>query len=104
MKKVLFQRKAYKEEIIPQDDFVIEKVIEISNDEFNEFLNDILSDKDFIEENKDLMYVDANDVWHAIFVTSKEADFGLLIQSEGYPYARYSAYISKKDIGMQYVI
>ncbi len=100
MKKVLFQRKAYKEEIIPNDEFVIEKVIELENSEFESYLDDILQDKDFIEENIDLMYVDDKDIWHAILITSKEADFGILIQSEGYPYARYSAYISKKDIGM----
>ncbi len=100
MKKVLFQRKAYKEEIIPNDEFVIEKAIELENSEFESYLDDILQDKDFIEENIDLMYVDDKDIWHAILITSKEADFGILIQSEGYPYARYSAYISKKDIGM----
>jgi len=100
MKKVLFQRKAYKEEIVPQDDFVIEKVIELENSEFESYLDDILQDKNFIEENIDLMYVDDKDIWHAILITSKEANFGILIQSEGYSYARYSAYVLKKDIGL----
>lgn len=99
MKKVLFERKAYKEQLVPQDDYTIEKVLEIDNDEFNNFLDDMLADKDFIDVNKDLMYVDKDNVWHAILVTSKEADFGILIQSEGYPYARYSAYIHKNDLG-----
>ena len=82
MKKVLFERKAYKEQIVPQDDYTIEKVLEVDNDEFNNFLDDMLADKDFIDVNKDLMYVDKDNVWHAILVTSKEADFGILIQSE----------------------
>ncbi len=100
MRKVLFQRKAYREEIIPNDEFVVEKVIELENREFESYLDDILQDKDFIEENIDLMYVDDKDIWHAILITSKEANFGILIQSEGYSYARYSAYVLKKDIGL----
>ena len=100
MRKVLFQRKAYREEIIPNDEFVVEKVIELENSEFESYLDDILEDKDFIEENIDLMYVDDEDRWHAILVTSKEADFGILVQSEGYSYARYSAHVLKKDLGI----
>ncbi len=100
MRKVLFQRKAYKEEIIPNDEFVVEKVIELENGEFESYLDNILQDKDFIEENAGLMYVDDEDKWHAILVTSKEADFGILVQSEGYSYARYSAYVLKKDVGL----
>src|SRR5690554_451552 len=99
MEKVKFERKAFKEQIVPQDIFVIEKVVEISIEKFNNFLEDMLADKDFIDVNKDLMYVDKDNVWHVILVTSKEADFGILIQSEGYPYARYSAYIHKNDLG-----
>lgn len=56
MRKVLFQRKAYKEEIIPNDEFVVEKAIELENCEFESYLDDILQDKDFIEENAGLMY------------------------------------------------
>ena len=100
MRKVLFQRKAYKEEIIPNDEFVVEKVIELENCEFESYLDDILQDKDFIEENAGLMYVDDEEKWHAILVTSKEADFGILVQSEGHSYARYSAYVLKKDVGL----
>lgn len=96
--KVKFERKAFKEQIIPQDEFVIEKVVEIPLKEFNKFLDDMLGDYKFIEEHKDLMYINNNDIWHAILITTKEVDFGILVQSEGYGYARYSAYIRKVDI------
>lgn len=59
----------------------------------------MLTDKEFIDANKHLMYVDKDNVWHAILVTSKGADFGILIQSEDYSYARYSVYIHKNDLG-----
>ena len=97
--KVNFIRKATKEQLIPQDEFVIEKVVEIPIKQFNKFLDDMLGDYKFIEEHKDLMYIDDNNVWHSILVTAKEVDFGILVQSEGYSYARYSAYIRKNEIG-----
>lgn len=34
-------------------------------------------------------------VYHCIFITSDEHDFGILVESEGYKYARYTAYLSK---------
>ena len=98
MRKVLFQKKAYKEEIVANDEFVVEKVIVLEDDEFNNYLDDLLADKKFIEDNLDLMYVDDEDKWHAILVTSNSVDYGILIQSEGYSYARYSAYVLKKDV------
>ncbi len=72
MKKVLFERKAYKEQIVPQDDYTIEKVVELSISKFNKFLDDMLADYDFIKENKDLMYVDKDNIWHAIYEHAEE--------------------------------
>ncbi|MFA5474444.1 MAG: DUF6329 domain-containing protein [Acholeplasmataceae bacterium] len=103
MKKVLFERKAYKEQIVPQDDYTIEKVVELSISKFNKFLDDMLADYDFIKENKDLMYVDKDNIWHAIYVTAKDVDYGILIQSEGYGYARYSAFLRKCHVEVQNV-
>ncbi len=93
--KVKFERKAYREQIIPEDDFVIETVVELPIKEFNKFLDDMLGDYKFIEERKHLMYVDRDNVWHAIYVTAKDIDYGILVQSEGYGYARYSAFLRR---------
>jgi len=41
------------------------------------------------------MYCDKDDVFHCILVTSNEHDFGILVESEGYHYARYTAYLPK---------
>ena len=57
-----------------------------------------LDNYNFIAENKELMYIDENDVWHAILITAKEVDYGILVESEGYDYARYAAYISKSGM------
>ena len=93
--KVNFIRKASKKELLPQDDFVIEKEIILDKDVFDSFVNEPLNDYDFIKENIELMHVDKNEVYYCIFVTADEYDFGILIESEGYGYARYSAYFSK---------
>lgn len=96
--KVKFARKAYKEQIIPEDEFIVVREIVIPLKQFDKFINRMLDDYDFIEENKDLMYIDEHGVWHAIFVTAEEMDYGILIQSEGYNFARYSAYLTKAEL------
>jgi hypothetical protein len=97
--KVNFIRKAEHEELIPQDEFVIEKEIVIDASAFEEFINNPLGYYDFIKENNNSMYCDTDGVFHCIYVTSKEHDFGILIESEGYHYARYTAYLPKINLG-----
>lgn len=97
--KVKFETHTFKEQIVPQDDFVIEKIVEISQRQFIKFLDDMLGDYDFIKVHKDLMYIDSNNVWHAILVTTRELDYGILVQADGSSYARYSAFIRKSEIG-----
>ena len=98
MTKVNFFRKAHKDDLIPRDTVNIEKVVIIEINEFRKFENRLLDNYDFIAENKELMYIDEDDVWHAILITAKEVDYGILVESEGYDYARYAAYISKSGM------
>jgi hypothetical protein len=97
--KVNFIRKACHEELIPQDDFVIEKEIVLDESAFEEFINNPLGYYDFIKDNTNLMYCDTYGVFHCIYVTSNEHDFGILVESEGYHYARYTAYLPKTNLG-----
>ena len=57
------------------------------------FVSDFLIYAKIIEENKELMYYD--DYAHCIFVTVNGID-GFVINSEGFSYARYVAFFSKK--------
>lgn len=95
MTKVNFFRKAHKDDLIPKNEVKIEKVITLQINEFRNFEDRLLDNYDFIAENKELMYIDEDGVWHAILITAKEVDYGILVESEGYDYARYAAYISK---------
>lgn len=98
MTKVNFFRKAHKDDLIPRDTVVIEKVVILEISEFRKFEDRLLDNYEFISVNKELMYVDEDGVWHAILVTAKEVDYGIVVQSEGYDYARYAAFISKEGL------
>ena len=79
--KTRFIRKPERQDLIPQDEFIIEKVIVLDKKDFDKFLNHPLDDYDFIKENVELMYCDKENVYHCIFVTSNEDDFGILIET-----------------------
>lgn len=73
---------------------VVEKEIILSNEEFAEFEEDLFEDRQFIEYNKELMFIDKNGVWHCIMVKSNNmaCNYGILVEAEGYNYPRYAAF------------
>ncbi len=80
-----------KEPVLQQDECEIEKVVELSRKEFHHFKNNLLDDYDFISENSDLMCVDKMGTIHCILVLGDDYEEGILVNSEGSSYARYSA-------------
>lgn len=96
--KVKFIRKPTGEELVPQDEFVIEKEVELDKATFEEFTNYPLKDYKFIGENIGFMYCDENNVTHCILIKCSEFDYGFLVNSEGTSYGRYVAYIPLKLI------
>ena len=76
-------------------DVVIEKEIVLTDKELAEFESDLLAEREIIKSNLDLMCVDNNKVWHCIALTSKTADYKILVESEGYKYPRYTAIVNK---------
>jgi hypothetical protein len=93
--KANFIPKATAYELIPKEEFIIAKTIVLDKDLFEIFIHNLLDDYEFIKDNVDLMFCDKNEVFHCIFVTSDSHDFGILVDSEGYYYARYTAYLPK---------
>jgi hypothetical protein len=71
----------------------IEKIIEVSKDEFAALYRNPLQDFDFIAENKSWMRCDEDGTSHCLLVLGEGSSDGILICSEGYDYARYSAHI-----------
>ena len=88
--KAEFKRKENKFEL---SDCVIEKIIFISDDRYKNFKQNMLRDQQFIAENKEEMWVDENNITHGILVMSENSKDGVFIDSSGYDYARYTAFV-----------
>ena len=73
--------------------FVIEETIWIPKEEFASMLGNPMEDKDFIADNKDLMYPDFYGIYHCLLVMAEGRTDGILIESDGYDYARYASYV-----------
>ena len=72
---------------------VIEKTVELPSDMFDRFSRNLLNDYDFIIKNIDHMYQDRNGIRHCLLVLGENHSDGILVESEGYGYARYSAFL-----------
>jgi hypothetical protein len=57
------------------------------------FAGNLLSDMWFLVENLDKMFVDKSGIKHCLFIRKEGANGGILVESEGYSYARYAAYL-----------
>ena len=70
----------------------VEKVIEVSDSEFKTFIENPMKRNYHLPAYKDLMgYYD--DTYHGVLFVNMESGDGLMVNSEGYDYARYSQYI-----------
>lgn len=85
----------YKLSMSEQDDkFKIKKVVVLSREQYDHFSMSLIEDCPFIAENKELTGYDAeNNCTHCILVKNKDNGEGILVDSSGYDYARYSAYV-----------
>lgn len=77
----------------PASDCVIEKIVELPEAEYKYFKSAPIRDMSFIAENTDHMYRDENGVFHCLLVMGEGSSDGVLIEAEGYNYARYSSYM-----------
>lgn len=72
---------------------VIEKIVELPENEYKYFKSAPLRDMPFIAENTDIMYRGENGIYHCLLVLGEGSSDGVLIESEGYDYARYSSFM-----------
>ncbi len=71
----------------------IEKVVVLSGPEYQEFSQHLLRDRDFIADNRQLMRQDRQGVLHCLAIKAEDREDAILVESEGYEYPRYAAYI-----------
>ncbi len=72
---------------------VVEKAVAVSHSEFENLKRHPLRDNRLIAENVDMMYCDSDNNYHCLLIYDEEQGDGLIIESEGTSYARYSQYI-----------
>lgn len=90
-------QKIVKEYDLGASQVIIEKTVELSNEEFNELCDDFFKYRNYIIENLCHMYMQEG-VWHCILVKSSTSKIGILIESEGYDYARYTAVVNLSEV------
>lgn len=88
--KAIFERKT--DSFVSQE-CLIEKIVRLDTDEYNRFRQNMLAEYDFIRDNIDMMRCDENGVYHCLLVLGEGTADGVLIESEGYAYGRYTAFL-----------
>ena len=68
--------------------------VELPPGDFRKFKEDLLQAQPFIMEHANEMYMDSHGITHGMLVLCEGIDDGILVNSEGFAYARYSAYLS----------
>lgn len=75
-------------------DVVIETVIRLLKEEYEQFLSSPCDSYEFIEKNSKSMLMDEkNGVFYCMLVTGEGYRDGVFVEAEGYPYARYASYV-----------
>lgn len=73
--------------------FVVEKVVELTPRQFEYFSNHLFSDDaSFLQRNIDLMRFE-DGCYHCLLVTTQDRGEGILVDAEGFDYARYASYV-----------
>ena len=72
---------------------IIEGIELMYEEEFKEFSRNLLKDRDFIRDRKDEMYIDSDRQVHGLLALDMDSGDGILIESQGYDYARYAAFL-----------
>ncbi len=76
------------------DKFKVEKIVKLSPDDFDRFSHSLIVDDPIIAANHEYMWMDSGDeCWHCLLVKDTGSERGILVESDGYDYARYSAYV-----------
>lgn len=84
---------AWDKEAKQRSKYIVEKTITLDEEDYMHFAGNLLSDMWFLVENLDKMFVDKSGIKHCLFIRKEGANGGILVESEGYSYARYAAYL-----------
>lgn len=72
---------------------IIKNAVKLSHMEYLKLVHNPVRDREYIEKFADEMYAE-DGVWHSILVYCDEEPDGIVIESEGFKYARYSGHVN----------
>lgn len=90
-----------KEPELSADECKIEAVVELDDYQFRSFSHHMLDNYDFIRDHVDAMYRDRDGLDHCLLVLGEGHEEGILVESEGCAYARYSSLLPNARSFMQ---
>ena len=94
MKKLKFNSTLnHKQSDYKTREIIVEKVITLYGKSFSKLKDHPLRDDPYIAQNRDLMYIDSDDVAHCLLMVDYDSGDGVLVESEGSNYARKSQFI-----------
>ncbi|BFJ85729.1 hypothetical protein Ruko_21460 [Ruthenibacterium sp. TH_2024_36131] len=75
--------------------FQVEKVVVLSDAEYAAFRKEgFMQDQTFLFENRYYMWFDPSETcWHCLLIKGEHSREGILVEAEGYSYARYAAHV-----------
>lgn len=80
------------------EEFRIEKVIELSQQDYEHFADNLARSYSFIADNREVMKNNMpGDVRHCLFITTSDQQDGILVDSWGYDHAVDAAYLERKE-------
>lgn len=93
-----------------QTSFRVERTVVLSDAQFRQFKEcGLMEDKPFLFENSSRMWFDPGELcWHCLLIKGESSRDGILVEAEGYAYARYAAYVPDcgrlrlKDVPVRY--
>lgn len=74
--------------------YVVEKIVDLEEIDYENFITDLCVDRWFIEENAAACRIDEDGVWHCILVRQQGNEGGVLVMSEGTDFPKWAAYFS----------
>lgn len=94
MKKLKFNSTLnHKQSDYKTREIIVEKVIKLYGRSFSELKDHPMRDNSYIAQNRDLMYIDSDDIAHCLLLVDYDSGDGILVESEGSNYARKSQFI-----------
>lgn len=83
-----------------KDEVVVVRTIVLSDKDFEQFINALLDDYSFIKDSKNHYKIEITNPEYSrldavMLITSQGVDFGIIVDTQGYDYAKYTAYYKK---------